>query len=173
LAQALKRSPAAAARALRTCCTEHDEIHRASTQRARKPRSAKAKGRAGVVEVAAMVCAAFGLEPADIQIQTTSVGGSDLHLSPAALRWFPFAPEIKNVESLNIHQAMKQARINAEKKSKKIARPVSPITFFRRNGTQFSVALDARLFLSLLSDIRERNAQAQEATARARPAGSD
>jgi hypothetical protein len=114
-------------------------------RRARTPSAAKAKGRAGVVEARELVLKWLdALEPDDILIQTTSVGGSDLHFSPKAARAFPYAPEVKNVENLNVWQALKQAEINSRKKGG------TPILFFRRNNSTMHVAVTADEFLRLL-----------------------
>ena len=123
--------------ALRTMVREQRALNEAkvgSGHRARKLSSAKKKGRQGVVEARNWLLGWYSLEPDDILIQTTSVGGSDLHFSPVAKRTFPFAPEVKFVESLNIWGAIHQAVANAKK------RLMAPCLFFRRANHDMWVA---------------------------------
>jgi hypothetical protein len=68
--------------------------------------------------------------------------GVDLHLSPRAQRDFPFAIEAKNVEKLNIWDALAQAAEQAGDKT--------PIVFFKRANSKLYVALDADAFLRAL-----------------------
>lgn len=128
--------------ALRALVDEAEDLQRAAIsrgRRARAPRSAKAKGRDGVVLAREWILRWFPtLAQEDILIQTTSVGGSDLHYSPLAASIFPFAPEIKNVESLNVWAALRQAEINATK------RRLQPVLFFKRNRTEMWVAFPCR-----------------------------
>lgn len=136
---------------------------------ARSPRHAKRKGAVAVHEVRAYLlgsfdgCAAY-TEPAlhedDILIQTTSVGGNDLHLSPIAQQLFPFGVEVKNKESLNVYEALAQAARSATKKG------LLPILFFKKNGWPLHVALDARLFRRYLRGERPRQG---DCTAEAKP----
>lgn len=83
------------------------------------------------------------LQQDDILIQTTSVGGQDLHLSPAAVARFPFAVEVKNVERLNLWAALAQAQRNAAKKG------LTPLLFCRRNGVDLHAVIRADRFLAL------------------------
>ena len=105
--------------------------------------SSKAKGRAGIQVVReALLAAAPWLSDGDIFLKATSQLGVDLHLSPAARRWFKYGIEVKNVESLNIWQALKQAESQAG---------TDPaIVFFRRAHSPLYVALSAQDFLALL-----------------------
>jgi hypothetical protein len=129
---------------------------------AKTPRHAKRKGSEAVHRVREYLLdtfkSSFGLaqaglpawEPDDILIQTTSVGGNDLHLSPLAKRVFPFGIEVKNKESLNVYQALAQAQASATKKG------LFPILFFQKNGWPLHVAIDARLFARYLRGERPR-----------------
>jgi hypothetical protein len=78
-------------------------------------------------------------------IRSTSMGapGVDLLLSTAALQEYPFAIESKNVEKLNIHQAMEQARTNCRA-------GLIPLVVFKKNHSDTFVALPAESFLQLL-----------------------
>jgi hypothetical protein len=113
-------------------------------------RSSKAKGRSAVTDVRDLLYQTFDhLAPDDILVKATSMGGADLHFSPFAQSYFPFDPEVKNVEALNIWAALAQARANADRH--KEAR--EPIVFFKRANSEMFVALNARTFLKLL--VRE------------------
>lgn len=101
-------------------------------------RGSKRKGAEGVAAARAWLLGLFfDLQPDDILVQTTSVGGSDLHFSPLAARLFPFAPESKRVQSLNVWGALHQAEANAKKKGLK------PVLFFARNNSPLYVAFKA------------------------------
>lgn len=117
----------------------------AAPRKARKSRSAKAKGRRAVLEVRDLLYATFpDLQEDDILIQTTSVGGQDVHLSPLAASKFGYAIECKNVEALNIWKTIEQARLNGVKKG----RP--PVIFIRRNTTPLHVVIQAEEFMRLV-----------------------
>jgi hypothetical protein len=105
--------------------------------------SSKAKGRAAVLLVVARLRRTLGLEDGDVFVKATSQGGCDIHLSPAAVRRFPFSPEVKNTETLNIWAALRQAELNATP-----GRP--PILFFKRANSPEFVALQAAEFLRWL-----------------------
>jgi hypothetical protein len=104
--------------------------------------SSKQKGRAAVLLVADLLRKAFRWEQDDALVKATSMIGVDLHLSPRAQRDFPFAIEAKNVEKLNIWDALSQAAANAGGKT--------PIVFFKRANSQLYVALAADDFLRAL-----------------------
>lgn len=112
---------------------------------AKTPRAAKQKGRRAVLAVRDLLMAATGLPEGDFFVTTTSVPGVDIHLSPAAVKRFPFAIEVKAQEALNIWAALKQATTNAD------AAKLSPILFFTRNNEPaIYVALKARDLLTFL-----------------------
>jgi hypothetical protein len=105
--------------------------------------SSKAKGRAAVQQVRALLLRmAPWLEEDDLLVKATSMAGVDLHLSPLAAKWFPFAIESKFVEKLNIWEALQQASDQAGGKP--------PIVFFKRARTEMYVALRATDLLKLL-----------------------
>jgi len=105
--------------------------------------SSKAKGRSAVLVVVAQLRQALGVEEGDVFVKATSQGGCDIHLSPAALKRFPFSVEVKNEERLSIWAALRQAEVNAAP-----GRP--PILFFKRAGSLLFVALTAAEFLRWL-----------------------
>ncbi len=118
-----------------------------------RPQSAKAKGRRLQQEVRDAILATFPeLEPDDVRSTSMGASGADLLLSPAARKLFPFYVEAKNVENLNIHKAIAQAR---EGNTLAMARAgygvvVAPLVVFRRNGTQAYAALSFNVLLDLL-----------------------
>ena len=90
----------------------------------------------------------------DIVIQTTSVGGEDLKLSPAARRVFPFSVEGKNQERLNIWSAIEQCENNAN------GHP--PAVVFRRNRTEAWAAIPLTILINLLQRVQGRVEGQQE-----------
>ena len=113
-----------------------------------KSRSSKAKGRKLVAELREAVLAAFpDLEPEDIILVPTSMGGEDLKLSPKARRCFPFSVECKNRETLNVWAAIRQAEANSG------GHP--PAVVFRRNGHPTWVAVSLGTMLDLLRDVEK------------------
>ena len=117
-----------------------------------RPQSAKAKGRRLQQETRDDVMAAFPeLEPGDVESTSMGAPGSDLKLSPAARRVWPYSPECKNVESLNIWKAIDQAQKGA-------APGTTPIVVFRKNNTAAYVALPWGQFMSL-TQIAAREAK--------------
>lgn len=110
-----------------------------------KTSSAKAKGRRAQQEVRNAILEAFpALEPDDVKCAVMGESGEDVKLSPAARKKFPFSIEVKNVERLNIWQALTQAEANADK--------YTPLLAFRRNRTKMYVALPLAAFLELVAE---------------------
>jgi len=68
-------------------------------------------------------------------------GGEDLLLSPAARRIYPYSVECKNVEKLNIWEAIRQARGHSDKHQ--------PLVAFTRNGEESYVTIEMEEFLEL------------------------
>jgi hypothetical protein len=109
-----------------------------------KPRSAKAKGRKLQQTVRDTILENFQhLEPDDVKSAIMGESGADIKLSPAARKVFPYATECKNVEKLNIWQALEQAEKNASEVT-------TPLLFFKRNRSKLYVALEAEHFFELL-----------------------
>lgn len=80
------------------------------------------------------------LAEADVFVKATSQIGVDLHLSELARKVFPFSIEVKNVETLSIWAALRQAEENSTAN-------MPAVVFFKRAGTRMYVALDASVFL--------------------------
>lgn len=93
-----------------------------------KTRSAKAKGRRLQNLLVEKLKALFPhLHEADIRPALMGESGIDIKLSEAARRVIPYAFESKNVEKLNIWDAIKQAEYNATKEK------LMPAVMFGRN----------------------------------------
>ena len=109
-----------------------------------KTSSAKAKGKRCAQEVKELlVSGAPVLDGDDIVVTPSGVPGVDLHLSPAAKTFYPFAIECKCQESIAIWQALKQAE----------SHPFGdeiPILFFKRNRSKLYVCLEAEQFIKLI-----------------------
>ena len=112
-----------------------------------RPASAKAKGRKLQQQVASDIVAAFWLEPDDITSRSMGASGTDLLLSPAARRVFPYAVECKAVERVNVWEAMLQAEANADDKV--------PLVVLRRNRTAPLAVIPWEEFLWLTQHARK------------------
>jgi hypothetical protein len=115
-----------------------------------KPRSAKAKGRRFQTEVKELIMESFpSLEEGDVKPAIMGEAGTDVKLSPAAHRLFPYAVECKNVEKLNIWSALEQAEANANPTT-------TPLLFFKRNRSKSYVAMEAEHFFDLLKRLDKK-----------------
>jgi hypothetical protein len=132
---------------LKTARQEKMEVARACKPRGRAKgggQSSKAKGRAAVVLVRDLLQRTFGLKDDDLLVKATSMAGVDLHLSPYAQSYFPFAIETKAVEKLSLWAALAQATVNAKKKQ------LAPAVFFKRAHSPLYVAFRAEDLLEHL-----------------------
>jgi uncharacterized protein YukJ len=111
-----------------------------------KPRSAKAKGRRFVKEVVDLLVDRLLLDPADMRVVPSGVNGEDIWLSPRAMKRFPFATEVKNVEQLNIWSAIKQSQAHA------IGTNRYPLVIFRRNHHPAYVCLELTDFIAVMKE---------------------
>lgn len=111
-----------------------------------KPRSAKAKGRKLQQEVRDAILDQFKhLEPDDVKCAIMGESGEDIKLSPAARRVFPYSVECKNVERLNVWDALAQCEEN-------VKQGTLPLLVFTRNRTKRYVAIEFSEFLRLLNN---------------------
>jgi len=110
--------------------------------------SSKQKGRAAVLEVAALIRDKLGLQDGDVWVKAGAQMGVDLHFSPFASAQFPFATEVKNQEQLNIWQALKQAEAAVTKDQP------TAVLFFRRAGSRLYAVVDAQTFMGLVRRCR-------------------
>lgn len=107
-----------------------------------RPQSAKAKGRRLQQMVRDILLkAAESLEPDDIRSTSMGASGEDILLSPAARKLYPYSIECKNVERLNIWDAIKQALENAGK--------YIPMVIFKKNGERAWVAIPLEDFMEI------------------------
>lgn len=106
-----------------------------------RPQSCKAKGRRLQQDVCeALVKAAEPfLETDDVRSTSMGAPGEDVLLSPLARKIYPFSIECKNVEKLNIWDAIKQAE--AQNRSYK------PMVAFKKNNEEIYVAIKLKDFL--------------------------
>ena len=112
-------------------------------------KSSKAKGRRLQNNLRDILRKVFpSLEEDDIKSQTMGMTGEDIVLSPAAKKAIPYSFECKNVERLNIWQAIEQAESNCEDRT--------PVVVIKRNRTNPYVVLDLNKFIKL---IGEKNGQ--------------
>ena len=119
-----------------------------------KARSSKAKGRRLQNLVRDKLRDAFpSLHEDDIQSQTMGMGGEDIVRSPAAKVAIPYSFECKNVERLNVWQAIEQAESNCEDRT--------PVVVMKRNRTGIYVVFNLDKFIKLIGeehDTRKKKA---------------
>ena len=109
--------------------------------------SSKAKGRAAVQQVRELLLSWLPLFENDIHVKATSQGGCDLHFSQNALNHFPFDPEVKNVEAIQIWASLAQAQNNAKK--------YPPVLFFKRSQTPLFIAMKADDFFKFVEGLKK------------------
>jgi hypothetical protein len=142
---ALQGSPEGV-QALRWLVPQAEAMVKTTKRRGRargRGQSSKAKGRSAVVAVRDRIAAVLGVNPETMHVKATSQLGCDLFIAPETLARFPFAVEVKNVESLNIWAALAQAHQQAPEGQ-------VPVVFFKRAGTSLYAALTADSFLALV-----------------------
>lgn len=114
-----------------------------------KARSAKNKGKRLQNALRDLILEHFPqLEPDDVVSTLMGDSGTDIKLSPAARKVFPYSPECKNQEKLNIWASLEQAAKNTKDGT-------APILFFKRNRTKMYVAMEADHFFELLNKLKE------------------
>lgn len=108
-----------------------------------RPQSSKQKGRRFQQEIVNLLLKVAGikLEPDDIRSTSMGAPGEDVLFSPAARRLFPFSIECKNVEKLNIWEAIKQAKENMGKHI--------PVVCFKRNNHEAWIAMPIKDYMRL------------------------
>jgi hypothetical protein len=82
------------------------------------------------------------LEDDDIKSQTMGMTGEDIVLSPAAKKIIPYSFECKNVEKLNIWNALEQAETNCDGRT--------PVVVFKRNRSKTYVAIEYKEWLKTI-----------------------
>jgi len=112
-----------------------------------KTRSAKNKGKRLQNTVRDLILEHFSqLEPDDVVSTLMGDSGTDIKLSPAARKVFPYSVECKNQEKINIWASLEQAEKNAKEGT-------HPILFFKRNRSKMYVSMDAEHFFDLIQSL--------------------
>lgn len=111
--------------------------------------SAKAKGRRAAQEVKNAILDTFkGLvSENDCIVASSGQNGEDLIFSPKLRKLLPVSFEVKNRQTINIWDSIKQAQANCGQ--------YIPIVAFKRNRTPLYVTLTLEDFLKLTSEINE------------------
>jgi len=112
---------------------------------ARNARSSKAKGRRLQNYVRDMLREIYcnSLQEDDIKSQTMGMTGEDIVLSPAAREIIPYSFECKNVERLQMWQAIDQCETNKPDSS-------APAIVFKKNQKDAYVAIPFTVFCDML-----------------------
>lgn len=106
-----------------------------------RPQSCKAKGRRLQQEVCQSLIdtASQVLKKDDVKSTSMGAPGEDVQFSPLARQIYPFSIECKNVEKINIWDAIKQAESQN--------RAYKPMVCFSKNGEEIYVAVKLKDFL--------------------------
>lgn len=113
-----------------------------------RPQSAKSKGRRFQQEIRDLILSIFpSLHPDDVRSTSMGAPGEDILLSHAARTVFPYSVECKNVEKLNIWEAIRQAEENAAHHT--------PLVAFKRNNHETWIAVPADHFMELVNDKKD------------------
>jgi hypothetical protein len=111
--------------------------------------SRKAKGRRCAQEAAMIIASELHLPPEDVRVTSSGSTGEDILLSSRARAIFNFAIECKNVEKLNIWNAIHQARTH-------VANPTQiPMVVFRKNNEELQVSLPFETFMEIYAQSRK------------------
>jgi hypothetical protein len=109
------------------------------------PKSSKAKGRKLQNNVRDLLREAFtSLEPDDIKSQIMGMSGEDIVLSPAAQKKIPYSFECKNVERLNIWDAIDQAKSNCGERT--------PVVVFKKNHKDPYITITLEHFIEMVKE---------------------
>jgi hypothetical protein len=113
--------------------------------------SKKQKGRRFQQEIGRRIAILFGLkygENGDVESRGMGQAGTDVRLSPEAIRVFPFSIECKNQERWEIHDWIKQAKTNQ-------IEGTDWLLFAKRNHMSPVVVMDAEAFWRLIKETRD------------------
>ena len=110
-----------------------------------KTSSKKGKGRRLQNFVRDSLLTAFSsLEEDDVKSAIMGESGEDIKLSPAAKKKIRYSFECKNVERLNIWQAIEQSETNCEDRT--------PVVVFKRNRSKTYITLELDKFIELIGE---------------------
>lgn len=119
-----------------------------------RPQSAKAKGRNAQKLVRDELLGWAGhLTQNDIRSTSMGAAGVDILMSEAALKYYPFAIEVKCQESLNIWSALEQAETNRPSNSD-YAQELFPLLCFKRNRSDMYIAMKLEDLMKLMIELR-------------------
>ena len=104
-----------------------------------KTQSAKAKGRRLQQWTRDQLIEHLFISDEDVESRSMCAGGEDLIMSKDARRKFPYSIECKNVEKVNVWDAMEQAKANAKKGE--------PLVIIKRNNSKPLAVVDAEFFI--------------------------
>ena len=108
-----------------------------------KTSSCKSKGRRLQQEVRDTILEHFThLEPDDVLSTTMGDAGTDIKLSPAARKVFPFSVECKNQQAISIWSALAQAESNAKPET-------TPCVIFKRNHSDTYITMKFDAFMKI------------------------
>ena len=112
-------------------------------------KSVKAKGRRLQNLVRDLLRSAFSfLHEDDIKSQTMGMGGEDIVLSPQAQKIIKYSFECKNVERLNLWEAIDQAKTNCKERV--------PVVVIKKNRRNPYAVIPLEEFISLIKEMNER-----------------
>mgnify|MGYP003108830418 CR=1 FL=1 len=110
-----------------------------------KTSSKKGKGRRLQNYVRDGLLKAFkSLEEDDVKAAIMGESGEDIKLSPAAKKKIGYSFECKNVERLNIWQAIEQSESNCEDRI--------PVVVFKRNRSKTYLTIEFNEFVKLIGE---------------------
>jgi hypothetical protein len=114
-----------------------------------KTRSAKNKGKRLQNDVRDIILENYKqLEPDDVASTIMGEQGTDIKLSPAARKIFPFSIECKNQENISVWACLKQAEDNCKPET-------YPMLIFKRNRSDAYVTLKFDDFMKIFNKPSE------------------
>ena len=119
--------------------------------------SAKAKGSRVQQLVREVILQKFTkLEADDVKCATMGETGTDIHLSPAAKKVFPFSVEAKNQERINIWSAIEQAENNTKEGTSTL------VVFSRNRLPEPYIAMKLSDFMKLVGETNDSPIQTDQ-----------
>lgn len=115
---------------------------------ANTPATRKAKGRKFQQYVRDRLVEVLGIDRADVESRSMGAQGEDLILSSRARTKFPFSPEIKCTEKLNVWAAYDQALANGG--------DYTSVVIMKKNRSVPLIIVDLETFLSMQRMLNER-----------------
>ena len=89
------------------------------------------------------------MEPDDIRSTSMGAPGEDIQLSPAARKVYPYSIECKNVEKLNIWEAIRQAKENCGGHI--------PVVCFKRNRHEPWIAMPMNKYMGIVHGYEDED----------------